>query len=56
MLVERSMYNQAVEIAKETAISTKTDIASNTGRHLGPVVSKLQLLKQTGNQLPHHGI
>ena len=45
MLVERSIYNQAVEIAKETAISTKTDIASNTGRHLGPVVSKLQFDK-----------
>ena len=45
MLVERSIYNQAVEIAKETALSTKTDIASKEGKHLGPVVSKLQFDK-----------
>jgi aldehyde dehydrogenase (NAD+) len=43
--VERSIYNQAVEIAKETALSTKTDIASKEGKHLGPVVSKLQFDK-----------
>ena len=45
MLVERSIYNQAVEIAKETALSTKTDIASKEGKHFGPVVSKLQFDK-----------
>ena len=45
MLVERTIYNQAVEIAKETALSTKTDIASKEGKHLGPVVSKLQFDK-----------
>ena len=45
MLVERSIYNQAVEIAKDTALSTKTDIASKEGKHLGPVVSKLQFDK-----------
>jgi aldehyde dehydrogenase (NAD+) len=45
MLVERSIYDQAVEIAKDTAISTKTDIASKEGKHLGPVVSKLQFDK-----------
>lgn len=45
MLVERSIYDQAVEIAKETALSTKTDIASKEGKHLGPVVSKLQFDK-----------
>ena len=45
MLVERSIYDQAVEIAKETALSTKTDIASKEGRHLGPVVSKIQFDK-----------
>ena len=42
MLVERSVYDQAVAIAKETAISTNTDIASKSGKHLGPVVSQLQ--------------
>ena len=45
MLVERSFYDQAVEIAKETANSTNVDIASKQGRHMGPVVSKLQFDK-----------
>ena len=45
MLVERSIYDQAIEIAKETAISTKTDVASKEGRHLGPLVSQLQFEK-----------
>ena len=45
MLVERTIYDQAVEIAKETALSTKTDIASKEGKHRGPVVSKLQFDK-----------
>ena len=45
MLVERTIYDQAVEIAKETALSTKTDIASKEGKHLGPVVSKVQFDK-----------
>ena len=45
MLVERSIYDQAVEIAKETALATKTDIASKEGRHIGPLVSKLQFDK-----------
>jgi aldehyde dehydrogenase (NAD+) len=45
MLVERSVYDQAVEIAKETANSTNVDIASKHGKHLGPVVSKVQFDK-----------
>ena len=45
MLVERSFYDKAVEIAKETALSTKTDVASKGGKHLGPVVSQLQFDK-----------
>ena len=45
MLVERSFYDKAVEIAKETALSTKTDVASKEGKHLGPVVSQLQFDK-----------
>jgi aldehyde dehydrogenase (NAD+) len=45
MHVERSIYNQAVEIAKETANSTNVDIASKQGRHMGPVISKLQFDK-----------
>lgn len=45
MLVERSVYDQAVEIAKETANSTNVDVASKQGKHLGPVVSKVQFDK-----------
>jgi len=45
MLVERSIYDQAIEIAKETALSTKTDIASKEGRHIGPLVSQIQFEK-----------
>ena len=45
MLVERSYYDKAVEIAKDTALSTKTDVASKEGKHLGPVVSQLQFDK-----------
>jgi len=45
MLVERSIYDQAVEIATDTAQKTAVDIASNEGRHIGPVVSELQYNK-----------
>jgi aldehyde dehydrogenase (NAD+) len=48
MLVERSYYDEAVEIAKQTAISTSVDIASKEGKHLGPVVSQLQFDKIQG--------
>jgi aldehyde dehydrogenase (NAD+) len=42
MLVERSIYDQAVEIARETAEATKVGPASDHGRHIGPVVNKRQ--------------
>lgn len=42
MLVERPLYDQAVATAQEVAEKTSVDIASNEGRHIGPVVSKLQ--------------
>jgi len=45
MLVERSIYHQAVEIAAATAENTVVDIASKEGRHIGPVVSELQFNK-----------
>ncbi|SVB42607.1 uncharacterized protein METZ01_LOCUS195461, partial [marine metagenome] len=48
MLVERSYYDEAVEIAKQTAITTSVDIASKEGKHLGPVVSQLQFDKIQG--------
>ncbi len=45
MLVERSRYDQAVEEAKAAADATAVDLASNTGRHIGPVVNELQFNK-----------
>jgi aldehyde dehydrogenase (NAD+) len=53
MLVERSAYDRAVEIAVETANATKVASGHEPGRHIGPVVSqaqfdKIQGLIQTG--------
>jgi aldehyde dehydrogenase (NAD+) len=48
MLVERSMYDQAVSTAQEVAEKTAVDIASNEGRHIGPVVSEVQWNKIQG--------
>lgn len=53
MLVERSIYDQAVEIAATTAGKTKVGSAHDAGNHIGPVVSqaqfdKIQGLIQTG--------
>ena len=45
MLVEKSIYNQAVERVKKFANSMKVDAASKTGDHIGPVVSKTQFHK-----------
>ena len=42
MLVERSFYDQAVEIARETAEATKVGPAAEEGGHIGPVVNKKQ--------------
>jgi len=48
MLVERSIYDQAVETAQEVAEKTSVDIASKDGRHIGPVVSEVQWNKIQG--------
>ena len=48
MLVERSRYDEAVAQARETAERTAVDIASNEGRHIGPVVSDVQWDKIQG--------
>ncbi|MEM8748661.1 MAG: aldehyde dehydrogenase family protein [Pseudomonadota bacterium] len=48
MLVERSRYDEAVEQAKEQAEKTAVDLASNEGRHIGPLVSALQFEKVQG--------
>ena len=42
MLVERSFYDRAVEIAAETAENTNVGPASAEGNHIGPVVSQMQ--------------
>tara|TARA_Y100000590_G_scaffold440873_1_gene566829 strand:- start:4025 stop:5455 length:1431 start_codon:yes stop_codon:yes gene_type:complete len=42
LLVEKSLYNEAIIKAVETAKETKVDIAEKQGGHIGPVVSKTQ--------------
>ncbi len=53
MLVERSYYDEAVEIAAATADSTAVGMPTESGRHIGPLVSaaqfdKVQKLIETG--------
>ncbi|MEL6236508.1 MAG: aldehyde dehydrogenase family protein, partial [Pseudomonadota bacterium] len=53
MLVERPLYEQAVETAKQVAEQTEVSAADQEGRQIGPVVSdvqweKIQGLIQTG--------
>ncbi|MCP5088819.1 MAG: aldehyde dehydrogenase family protein [Rhodobacteraceae bacterium] len=45
MLVEKSIYKQAVEIAAAAAEATKVGDPSEPGRHIGPVVNALQFDK-----------
>ena len=48
MLVERSIYEGAVEIARDVAENTRVAAASEDGRHIGPVVSAAQFDKVQG--------
>lgn len=48
MMVERSYYAKALEIAKATADKVTVDLASKPGRHIGPVVSEAQFNKIQG--------
>ena len=48
MLVERSIYDQAVETAVATAAKTKVGSAHEAGNHIGPVVSQAQFDKIQG--------
>ena len=48
MLVERSIYDEALTTAQEVAEKTAVDIASKEGRHIGPVVSEVQWNKIQG--------
>jgi len=45
MLVERSIYDQTVQTAIEAAQNTQIGLASEEGRHIGPVVSQMQFDK-----------
>jgi len=45
MLVEKSMYNEAVERVKNYANKTKVDLPEKEGDHIGPVVSETQFNK-----------
>ena len=42
MLVEKSIYERAVQEAAEAAKNIKVDMAQKKGDHIGPVVSKTQ--------------
>jgi aldehyde dehydrogenase (NAD+) len=48
MLVERSVYDAAVETAREVAEATRVGSAHESGRHIGPVVSAAQYEKIQG--------
>jgi len=45
MLVERSAYERAVEVAKATAEATQVDMPDKPGSHIGPLVSQAQFDK-----------
>ncbi len=45
MIVERSIYDQAVQTATETAQKTAVGLASEEGRHIGPAVCEMQFNK-----------
>src|SRR5690606_36189506 len=45
MLVERPIYDKAVEIAREVAESTEVKSAHEAGRHIGPLSSAAQFEK-----------
>ncbi|WP_336294727.1 aldehyde dehydrogenase family protein [Bartonella sp. CB169] len=45
MLVEKSIYDKAIEIAKDVAEKTRVGPSHQLGNHIGPVVSKQQYKK-----------
>ncbi len=48
MLVEESIYDQAVEIAKTTAAKVSVGDPAQPGRHMGPLISQTQFDKVQG--------
>ena len=45
MLVQRDVYETAIEIAKETAENTEVNEPNLMGNHIGPLVSEVQYEK-----------
>ena len=45
LLVEKSIYKKAIQEAIDVANETSVDLAEKKGRHIGPVVSKVQFDK-----------
>ena len=45
LLVEKSIYDKAIKEAIDVANTTEVNIAQKNGRHIGPVVSKIQFDK-----------
>ena len=45
MLVEKSIYERAVNDAVDEANKIQVDQASKKGDHIGPVISKLNMIK-----------
>ncbi|PPR61340.1 MAG: 3-succinoylsemialdehyde-pyridine dehydrogenase [Alphaproteobacteria bacterium MarineAlpha4_Bin2] len=45
MLVERSVYEDAIEVARQTAENTQVGMPGFEGKHIGPLVSKQQFDK-----------
>ena len=54
LLVEKSIYERAVKEAIEVAEKTTVDVANKAGKHIGPVVSKVQYDKI--QNLIHKGV
>ena len=48
MLVERTVYDGAVEVARATAGTTAVGLPSEDGDHIGPLASELQFNKVQG--------
>ena len=47
LLVEQSIYKKAIQEAIDVANETSVDLAEKKGRHIGPVVSKVQFDKNS---------
>jgi acyl-CoA reductase-like NAD-dependent aldehyde dehydrogenase len=52
MLVERSVYDRALQAAERAATATKVAPASEQGDHIGPLVSEIQWDKSRASSRP----